>query len=47
MAWRRPWQILHEVELVIFDYFNGFSNLRRKHTALGWTSAVAFDQRAA
>jgi len=29
------------------EYINGFYNPRRKHSALGWKSPVAFEQRAA
>lgn len=28
-------------------YINGFYNPRRKHSALGWKSLVAFEQKAA
>ncbi|MGN7870765.1 IS3 family transposase [Paracoccus sp. 22332] len=36
-----------DVEIALFEYINGFYNPRRKHSALGWKSPVAFEQRAA
>lgn len=47
LVWRRNWQTRREVEVAPFEYFNGFYNPRRKHSALGWKSPVAFEQRAA
>ncbi len=44
---RRNWQTRREVEVALFEYINGFYNPRRKHSALGWKSPVAFEQRAA
>jgi len=35
------------VEAVVFEYINGFYNPRRKHSALGWKSPLAFEQKAA
>ena len=43
---RRNWQTRREVEIALFQYINGFHNPRRKHSALGWKSPVAFEQRA-
>ena len=34
-------------ELAIFEYINGFYNARRKHSALGWKSSLAFEAKAA
>ena len=39
--------VLVIVVAVVFEYINGFYNPRRKHSALGWISPVAFEQRAA
>lgn len=47
LIWRRNWQTRSEVEMALFEYINGFYNPRRKHSALGWKSPVAFEQRAA
>jgi len=33
--------------LAIFNYINGFYNARRKHSALGWKSPVAFERKVA
>ena len=34
-------------ELAIFEYINGFYNPRRRHSALGWKSPLAFERKAA
>jgi len=47
MVWRRNWQTRREVEVAIFEYINGFYNPRRRHSALGWKSPVAFERKAA
>jgi len=47
LIWRRTWQIRREVELAIFKYINGFYNPRRRHSAIGWKSPVAFEKIAA
>ena len=47
LVWRRNWQTRREVEVALFECINGFYNPRRKHSALGWKSPVAFEQRAA
>ena len=47
MIWRRNWQTRREVEVAIFEYINGFYNPRRRHSALGWKSPVAFERKAA
>ena len=46
LIWRRNWQTRRELELALFEYINGFYNSHRKHSALGWKSAMAFEQRA-
>ncbi|AUQ45061.1 putative transposase [Phaeobacter inhibens] len=33
--------------MAIFEYINGFCNSRRRNSALGWKSPVAFDQKVA
>ena len=47
LVWRRNWQTRREVEVALFEYINGFYNPRRKHSAIGWKSPVAFEHRAA
>jgi transposase InsO family protein len=34
-------------EIAIFEYINGFYNPRRRHSALGWKSPLAFEAKAA
>ena len=47
LVWRRNWQTRREVEVALFGYINGFYNPRRRHSAIGWKSPVAFEQKAA
>lgn len=47
LVWRRNWQTRREVEMALFEYINGFYNPGCKHSALGWKSPVAFEQKAA
>ncbi len=47
LIWRRPWPTRRHVELALFEYINGFYNPRRRHSALGWKSPLAFEQMAA
>jgi len=47
LIWRHSWQTRRAVEIAIFEYINGFYNPRRKHSALGWKSPLAFEQLAA
>ena len=47
LVWRRDWPTRRDVEIALFEYINGFYNPRRKHSAKGWKSPVAFEQRAA
>ena len=47
LVWRRNWQTRRDVEVAIFEYINGFYNPRRRHSALGWKSPVAFERKAA
>ena len=36
-----------EAARCIFQYINGFYNPRRRHSALGWKSPLAFEAKAA
>ena len=47
MVWRRNWQTRRKVETALFEYINAFYNPRRKHSALGWKSPMAFEKKAA
>lgn len=47
MLWRRSWPTRREAEVAIFQYINGFYNPRRRHSALGWKSPVAFERKVA
>ena len=47
MIWRRSWPTRRDVELALFQYINGFYNPRRRHSALGWKSPLAFEREAA
>ncbi len=43
----RSWQTRRDVEVALFEYINRFYNPRRRHSALGWKSPVAFERKAA
>ena len=47
LIWRHPWHTRRAAELAIFEYINGFYNPRRRHSALGWKSPLAFERIAA
>ena len=47
LIWRQSWQTRRDVEVAIFEYINGFYNPRRRHSALGWKSPLAFEKKAA
>ena len=47
LIWRRSWETRRQAEVAIFEYFNGFYNPRRRHSALGWKSPVAFERKVA
>jgi len=47
LIWRHQWPTRRAAELAIFEYINGFYNARRKHSALGWKSPLAFEAKAA
>lgn len=45
LIWRRSWGTRRQAEMAIFEYINGFYNSRRRHSALGWKSPVAFQRK--
>lgn len=47
LIWRHSWRTRRAAEIAIFEYINGFYNPRRKHSALGWKSTLAFERQAA
>ena len=47
LLWQRSWRTRRDAEIAIFDYINGFYNPRRRHSALGWESPLAFEAKAA
>ncbi|WP_370571498.1 IS3 family transposase, partial [Phaeobacter sp. SYSU ZJ3003] len=47
LIWRRSWATRRQAEMAIFEYINGFYNPRRRHSALGWKSPVAFERKVA
>ena len=47
LIWRHSWTTRRETEMALFQYINGFYNPRRRHSALGWKSPLAFERRAA
>ena len=47
LLWRRTWETRRQAETSIFQYINGFYNPRRRHSALGGKSTLAFERQAA
>lgn len=47
LIWRQTWQTRRQAEAALFQYINGFYNPRRKHSALGYKSPLAFERKAA
>ena len=47
LIWRRTWQTRRQAETAIFQYINGFYNPRRRHSALGGKSPLAFERQVA
>ena len=47
LIWRDTWETRRKAEMAIFEYINGFYNPRRRHSALGWKSPVAFERKVA
>ncbi|MGY9048610.1 MAG: IS3 family transposase, partial [Rhodobacterales bacterium] len=44
---RYSWDTRRQAEMGIFGYINGFYNLRRHQSALGWKRPVAFERKVA
>ena len=47
LIWRQTWNTRRQAEAAVFQYINGFYNPRRKHSALGYKSPLAFEKKAA
>jgi len=47
LIWRQTWKTRRQAEVAVFNYINGFYNPRRKHSALGYKSPLAFERKAA
>lgn len=47
LIWRHTWTTRRKTEAALFQYINGFYNPRRRHSALGWKSPLAFERKAA
>jgi putative transposase len=47
LIWRDTWETRRQAEMAIFEYINDFYNPRRRHSALGWKSPVAFERKVA
>ncbi len=47
LIWRRTWETRRQAETAIFQYINGFYNHRRRHSALGGKSPLAFERQVA
>ena len=47
LVWRRAWETRRQAETIIFQYINGFYDPRRRHSALGGKSPLAFERQAA
>jgi transposase InsO family protein len=47
LIWRHPWETRRKVEMAILEYIHALHNPRRRHSALGWKSPVAFERKVA
>jgi len=47
MIWRQRWPTRRQAEAAIFQYINGFYNLRGRHSSLGGISPLAFEAKVA
>ena len=47
LIWRHTWHTRRQVHTALFQYINGFYNPRRRHSAIGGKSPLAFERKAA
>ena len=47
LVWHRNWQTRREVEVALFEYINGFYNIRRRHSATRGISPITFERKTA
>lgn len=47
LLWQWSGSMRRAAELAVFEYITGFYNPRRRHSAPGWKSPLAFEARAA
>lgn len=47
LIWRQSWPTRRQAEAAIFQYINGFYNVRRRHSYLGGISPLAFEAKVA
>ena len=47
LIWRHQWQTRLQLKTALYQYINGFYNPRRRHSALGGKSPLAFELKAA
>lgn len=47
MIWRQSWQTRQQAEVALSEYIIGVYNPRRKHSAQGWKSPLAFEKQPA
>ena len=47
LIWRRSWETRRQAETAIFQHINGFYNPRRRHSAFGGKSPLAFERQVA
>jgi transposase InsO family protein len=47
LLWQCSWRTRRDAEIAIFEYINGVYNPRRRHSALGWKSPLAFEAKVA
>ena len=47
LLWQQSCRTRRDAEMAIFEYINGFYKPRRRHSALGWKSPLAFERKVA
>ena len=45
LIWRHKWQTRQQVTQALFQYINGFYNMRRRHSAIGGLSPIKFERK--